>query len=186
MDIKNYTDLITSQHHDKPNFITWLTSALSKIKDGTDATDSIVSAFDIDIAVGVQLDILGIQLGVNRVVNFQPTGGTSPVLDDDTYKLCLKAKIAINQWDGTTPSVYSLWSTLFPTSRLIIADNQDMSINAIVFSLNTQIQKDLIAHGYIIPKPEGVFMTYTFASDILFAYDTTNSNFAGYDSGSWL
>ncbi|SQC91538.1 Protein of uncharacterised function (DUF2612) [Cedecea neteri] len=87
-------------------------------------TESLINAFDIDTAVGVQLDALGKWIGRSRVVSqpisgvyfswdtdglgydqgvwqgpYDPDAGYTS-LGDETYRIILKAKIAMNNWDG--------------------------------------------------------------------------------------
>lgn len=154
-DIQRYLNLITSEHQNKPKFTAWLTAALSKIDDGSTLANELNTHFDIDNAIGNQLDILGDIVGAKRTLSFQPTDGTSPILDDDTYRLVIQAKILRNRWDGTIPQMYELWNSIFAGTHLGIQDNQDMSAD-VTISLFTRLQKDLTSNGYIIPKPQGV------------------------------
>jgi hypothetical protein len=163
MAIENYLDNITSQHRDKPKFIGWLSSNLTIIDGIYNVVKSIDSNFDIDNAIGVQLDTLGIIVGRKRTLSFQPMNGFNPVLEDATYRTLLKAKVAMNNWDGTIPQVYQIWDNIFGDDSdldLQIQDNQDMSFNAFITGYVDQIQQDLIQHGYIVPKPEGVRVNY--------------------------
>lgn len=169
MAIDAYLDNITSQHRDKPNYITWLSSGLNIIDDMYTLVKSMDDAFDIDNAIGVQLDTLGVIIGRERALTFQPLNGFNPVLTDDYYRLVLKAKIAFNMWDGTIPSIYEIWNNIFGSDTdlsLQIKDNQDMSFDAYITGYADQIQQDLIQHGYIIPKPQGVRVNYIGRSKI--------------------
>jgi hypothetical protein len=186
MAISKYTDLITSQHKTRPKFMTWLSAALTIVDDGVTTVSGLPADFDIDTAVGVQLDVLGQIVGRERTLTFQPTDGSSPVLDDDNYRTVLKAKIAQNHWDGTIGQVQELWQALFPEQLLVIVDNQDMSVNLAVVGITTQLEKDLVSNGYIIPKPAGVKANYSFYDDAIFGYDLYNSAFKGYDEGFWF
>lgn len=158
-EVEKYLNLITSQHKVQPKFTAWLTSALGIVYDGMDLAKDIPQYFDLDKAIGKQLDILGTIIGRSRVLNFQPSGGTSPVLDDDNYRLALKAKIAQNQWDGTLPQIYEIWYSLFSNASLIVVDNQNMTMSALVEGNLDPIAIELVAGGYIIPKPAGVGLT---------------------------
>ncbi|OHW63057.1 hypothetical protein EUAN_08410 [Andreesenia angusta] len=160
MAIEKYLDNITSQHRDRPKFISWLSKSLTIIDHAYLATKSIDINFDIDNAIGQQLDLLGIIIGRERTLTFQPLNGHDPVLDDETYRLVLKTKVAINMWDGTIPHIYEIWENIFSDIGLQIEDNQDMSFNAYVTGYVNQIRQDLIQHGYIVPKPEGVKVNY--------------------------
>jgi hypothetical protein len=96
-------------------------------------------------------------------LDFQPSGGASPTLDDDTYRFVLKAKIAQNQWDGTIPQLYEIWNNVFPLVPIRIKDNQDMSFDVLFVSPSfTNLEKELITNGYIIPKPQSVLVSYSF------------------------
>ena len=85
------------------------------------------------------------------------------------YRLVLKTKVALNIWDGTIPSMYEIWNNIFGNDNdlsLQIKDNQDMSFNAYITGYADQIQQDLIQHGYIVPKPQGVKVNYIGRSKI--------------------
>jgi len=186
MAITNYLNLITSEHKTKPNYMAWVASSLGMVNDSSLISSSIISAFDINNAIGIQLDSLGLILGVSRTVNFQPTDGSSPVLDDTTYRLILLSRVVRNQWDGTIASLQTLWNTVFPQYQLIIKDNENMSLNVAVLGPSTSLQQQLISNGYIIPRPMGVALNYVFSSNLVFGYDLNNSAFGGYDAGYWL
>ena len=160
MAINNYLNNITSQHRDKPKFISWLSKNLTIIDHAYMSIKSIDINFDIDNAIGKQLDTLGTVIGRKRVLTFQPLNGHNPTMDDETYRLVLKAKVAMNIWDGTIPQIYEIWSNIFKDIGLQIQDNQDMSFNAYITGYVNQIRTDLIQHGYIVPKPEGVRVNY--------------------------
>jgi hypothetical protein len=89
---------------------------------------SFIPKFDLDQAAGDQLDIIGLWVGVGRRVKtppigvyfsldivsvgfdqgvwqgpFDPSMGIT-LLDDDTYRLLIRAKIGANHWDGTLAS----------------------------------------------------------------------------------
>lgn len=185
-DIQKYIDLITSQHKDKPKFIAWLTAHLDIADDAKSLLDALDNYFDIDSAVGTQLDILGEKIGRARVLTFQPTDGSSPVLEDEMYRLILKAKIAQNQWDGTINQIYDLWYSIFDQVYLVLKDNQNMTLDVLILGLSTDLEKDLVANGYIIPKPQGVKINYAYSATEIFAYGMDNDNFKGYGEGYWL
>jgi len=185
-DIQKYLNLVTSQHTNKPKFTAWLTAVLEKVDDATNLANDIYTYFDLDSAVGAQQNVLGDIVGVKREVPFQPSDGSSPVLDDDTFLLVIQAKIAQNMWDGTISQIYDLFDTLFPLQKLVVTDNQDMTMSALVFGMNPGIQQDLVANGYIVPKPQGVLLNYAFPANPVFAYDIESDVFKGYDEGYWI
>jgi hypothetical protein len=159
MPIKKYLNNITSEHRDKPKFISWLSTHLDIIDGAYLVAKSLDINFDLDYAIGKQLDILGQIIGRKRVLPFQPMNGFDPVLPDEYYRLVLKTKIAMNNWDGTVPQMYEIWDNIFGNDGdldLQLHDNQDMSFDAYITGYVDLIQQELIQHGYIIPKPEGV------------------------------
>jgi hypothetical protein len=142
------------------------------------------SDYDIDTAIGVQLDVLGQILGQSRVMPFQPSMGVSPILDDTTYRLLLYAKRAINGWNAKIPSLYPLWQTLFPGGNIIFIDNQNMTATIIIAGTFTSIEIDLITNGLIVPRPETVLYTYYTSPHFpIFGADLNNSFIAGADLG---
>jgi hypothetical protein len=171
MAINSYLDNITSEHRDKPKFISWLSKNLTITDHIYLVLKSMDDNFDIDNAIGVQLDTLGTIIGRKRTLTFQPLNGFNPILPDDYYRLVLKSKIAMNNWDGTVPQMYQIWDDIFGNDddlNLQLEDNQDMSFNAYITGYVDQIQQDLIQHQYIIPKPEGVRVNYIGRSKIPF------------------
>jgi hypothetical protein len=112
--------------------------------------------FDIDNAAGVQLDLIGGIVGRRRLLDFQPQDGSSANLDDEMYRILLKAKISQNHWDGTIPGMYELWENLFPDYEIFIKDNMNMTMTAYLAGYVPNLLFDLINNDYIIPRPQGV------------------------------
>lgn len=156
MPVQSYLDLITSQHKLQPKFMAWLTAALTPVVDTMETAKAMYAAFDLDTAVGVQLDRIGEIIGRSRLLNFQPTDGTPPRLDDKNYRIALKAKIAQNLWDGTVPQIYEIWYSLFNDVDISIVDNQNMTMSVYIEGQLDAVSTELLASGYIIPKPAGV------------------------------
>ncbi|MCL6442080.1 MAG: DUF2612 domain-containing protein [Alicyclobacillus sp.] len=155
MAITKYLNLITSAHNQQPKFMAWLSAALQKVDDGMTLSNNIPQAFSVDEAVGPQLDVVGQLVGANRDVGVPLASGSS-ILDDDHYRTYIRAQIAKNQWDGTLPSLYDIWDSVFPDAQLQIIDNQNMTMQAVVNNLTDNIHTELITAGLIIPKPAGV------------------------------
>ena len=143
-----------------------------------------MDAFILDTAVGAQLDAIGRIVGVNRLLNFYPVGGESPVMDDDTYRVVIKARIIQNYWKGNLDELYEAWTVLFPDVRLQIQDLQDMTYNVVIIGEFTSLMRELIVNGYIVPKPEGVRIALMTITDMtgrpLFAYDLDDLDYSGY------
>lgn len=61
--MSKYTELITNYHATKPKFLAHVDLMTRPLIDVAAATRGLITAFDIDSAVGVQLDILGLWIG---------------------------------------------------------------------------------------------------------------------------
>lgn len=210
-----YLNLIPSQYRLQPKFMKWLEAGIQKLQDSNSTAQEIISNFDLDTATGVQLDIIGKLIGRSRQLDFQPRADVSSVLDDDYYRLLLKAKIVWNQWKGTLPELYTAWQEIFPNGNLLILDNQDMSMDVIVSGDFSVLEKDLIYNGLVVPKPEGVRINYIIIAqnadvpifsygydneflggyttnwikeetNLIFGYGEETQDISGYDTGSWL
>lgn len=187
MSVKTYTDLITSEHNRKPNFVATLTVPVELAVRTQEVFASMIPKFDLDSAEGEQLDFIGVWVGATRRIRTPLTGiffswdgsdpgvgwdsgiwrskenesGTITVLPDDVYRTLIRAKIAANKWDGTIPGAYEVWEAVFPNSNIIIQDNQDMSMAIGVTGLPLDIlTQALLTGGYIPLKPEGVRIAY--------------------------
>jgi hypothetical protein len=179
-----YLGLVTSQYQtNSPKLLAFLRILLQYVDDVAQCIAGFTRDFDVDWAVGVQLDTVGVIVGASRRVGFQPSGGVSPVLDDDTYRLYIKARIAQNQWDGTIDSLQPIWQTLFQGGTIVIVDSQDMTAEIILTGAFSSILQDLIENGYIVPRPQGVLYTYTFSELPIFGFDQDNAFIAGFDHG---
>lgn len=183
-----YQNLVTHQYllPSSPKLTKFLQMMLKKFDDVSQVLVRLDTSLDLDLAVGAQLDMLGAVVAANRTVGFQPRAGVSPILDDTTYRLYIKAKIAQNQWDGTLPSLYPIWASLFPSGSIIIIDNQNMTADITLKGAFTSIIQDLITNGYIVPRPEGVEYTYLFGTLPFFGFGSSPGFIAGFGEGHWV
>lgn len=184
-----YLSLFTPQYQNSPKLINFADKLMKGLNDISLLALNMDSYFDIDIAIGNQLDIIGEIVGAKRILDFDPTPigsppvAVSPILDDETYRILLKATIGINHWNGLMSSIKPLWLKLFPDGYIIYIDNLDMSITIILAGVFSSVIIDLITHGLIIPRPEGVLMNYQFGEMPFFGFDSDNDYIAGFDKG---
>ena len=184
--ITYYTGLLTSEYASSRNMLDWLEASLYPFQDLQVCLNSFVEAFSLDSAVGAQLDIIGEIVGQARTVGFQPSGGVSPILDDQTYRLALKSCVAQNHWDGTLDGLINIWKALFPGGIIIVNDHQNMTVDLYVAAAFTSIIADLILNGYMLPRPQGVLYTYSLAVLPMFGFDRGDSYVAGFDVGRMI
>lgn len=124
------------------------------------------------------------------ICDYSPTYMDNPqLLTDFIYKILIKARIIQNLWKGNVLDLYEMWNNLFPDIQLQIQDLQDMSFNIVIVGEYPEIIKELMIHGYIIPKPEGVRINALSFVDTnglpIFSYNYNTLTYSGYKS-HWL
>lgn len=97
---KQYTDLLIKQYWEKPKAKAEIEAGAAEYESINDLADALGNAFDIDTAVGVQLDIIGKRVGISRVIPVVLAGYTGQVLTDEDYRKFIKVKIARNSASG--------------------------------------------------------------------------------------
>ncbi|KEY56931.1 DUF2612 domain-containing protein [Serratia sp. DD3] len=210
-----YQGLITSYHRHKPKFFDHITLITQPFINIQDVTNNLVADFDLDTAIGVQLDAVGLWIGIGRTVKTPiegvffsfdidgigadqgiwkgefDAGDGITVLDDDTYRTILRAKIAANHWDGTTETLSDVYQAIFPDrkTRIFAVDNFDMTMDIFITGEGiSAVMKAIIAQGYLDVKPSTVGInSYTIVSEPgeLFGFDVDNSFIVGLDAGFW-
>lgn len=214
MTIIDYLNLITSEFRQQPIFTSTISTDVSIQSRVQELLSAMIPLFDVDVAVGEQLDIIGQWVGISRNVaipienvyfswddqvfdgwdygTWQPANAptTVTVLPDDSYRILIKAKIAANSWDGTTDGAYAIWDTVFTNFTILIQDHQNMSYDlAVIGGIVDSLTRALITGGYIPLKPEGVHVNeYLFSVDTnpAFGWDLDSDFVKGWDEGSWL
>jgi len=157
-DIAGYLSLVTSEHADKPKFMATIAASVAALANVQFELLATSDAFDLDTAVGVQLDAVGKWAGISRTINIPlpspwfsfddpirgldkaPMKGTFDVgtyltrLDDDTFRRLIRAKIIANKGDGTIASAYAaLAEFLTDTGSLLIVTDDGFAPNANLF-----------------------------------------------------
>jgi len=214
-DLTDYTGLITSEHNQRPKFMATVSALAQSIVDLQNVLGSMPGKFDLDAAVGDQLDGVGEWVGISRNVAtpltgvyfsldtaglgfdqgvwkgpFDPDNGLTR-LDDDTYRLVIRAKIGANHWDGTLESSAAILNSIFNGDTYVfIQDNQDMSMTiGIAGKVPSAVFLALLEGGYIPIKPEGVRIDYVIVTSVdgvpMFGFDVANQFIMGFDAGAW-
>lgn len=187
--MSKYTDLITNYHAGKPKFVDHVDLSTRPLIDVSAATAGLITAFDVDTAVGDQLDILGEWIGVSRAVAAPITGvflqwdkervgwdqgiwlgpyqstDALTYLSDDVYRVVLKARIGINNWNGQNGTLPDILETALAGTgiKLVILDNQDMSVSVLIVVNYEEMMSEIdrlifdsaINHGPFIQLPDG-------------------------------
>ncbi|WP_315809505.1 DUF2612 domain-containing protein [Pseudomonas sp. C9-3] len=214
-DISDYVGLITTEHSDKPKYMAMVEAVVQPMIDALNASQGLPVDFDLDQAVGAQLDVVGLWVGISRNVNaplsgvyfsldvvglgfdqgawkgpFDPDTGIIS-LDDETYRTLIRAKIGANRWDGTLGQSKEILDLIFSgDTHVFIEDRQDMSI---VLGISGEIPSAvflaMLTGGYIPIKPEGVRMSVYVVTSVsgapIFGFDMNNEYVGGFDVGAW-
>lgn len=191
--LSQYTSLITSEHNEKPRFIAMVSLLGQWAVDRQNMLASIPGLFDIDDAVGQQLDWVGQWVGISRNLSipltgvyfsfdtaglgfdqgtwlgpFDPTTGLVS-LPDNAYRTLLYAVIAANNWDGTVPGAYTAWNTIFEPLgySILIEDGQDMTMTvALIGPTPDAVTLALFTGGYLNLRPAGVGITFYYTQSV--------------------
>lgn len=187
----DYVKLITHQHADKPKFVAMVDLVAGALGSITDTTLSLIDKFDVDQAVGDQLDIIGLWAGIDRQqripiadaffswntadLGWQQANWKGPfeavegitTLDDATYRAVILAKIGSNYWEGTNKQLNEIGGTalLDVGVRCFVLDNLDMTTTVYILGSPSAALIELIKRGIAPPKSAGVRITgYILAS----------------------
>jgi len=211
--VEYYQSLVTSEHQSAPNYMAWLGAMIEPLTVVQSVINNFVANFDVDTAIGAQLDIVGQWVGVSRVLETAITGvffsfnvpglgfnqgvwkgpfegDEITLLPDDIYRIVIKFKILANKWDGSIPTAYADFATVFTGGESVfIMDNQDMSmsIGLVGFNFNA-LGLAALQQGYFPFKPEGVrIKEYIIipTGQKIFAFNLNGGLFGGFNSGYW-
>lgn len=215
-DIEHYLGRIVPEHRDQPKFEATVRALIEPIVALQNFVAHLPEDFDLDVSIGAQEDVVGEWIGRSRYIPVPipdlyfslddpirgldkgiwkgPYDSASGItrMDDETYRIILRAKIAANNWDGTLAGAQAALDSVFASStgtNLFITDNLDMSMTfGVSGTIPSILVLLLLSAGYIPLKPEGV-KAYYFVTSVnntpLFGLDVQNEFISGLDSGSW-
>ena len=166
---------IYAQYRDKQKLVSWIGISGHLGNEIESAYQDIAGSYDIDSANTHELDVLGRIVGITRsfeaviefsssqygrsqfgASQFQPTRGiTDSALNNDIYRLLIKAKIAKNTNDATIDGILFAVGVIIETDDISLNDHENMSMT-ISFGSLTDIEEIVLSQFDIIPKPQGV------------------------------
>ena len=213
-----YTALITSEHNQQPNFTATVAMSVQPFVDMQNLLATFPTLYDVDVAVGVQEDAVGKWVGVSRYMPvplanvyfswgtnnlgwgqgvwkgpYDPTAGLVR-LDDESYRLVIKTKIAANHWDGTVAGAAAVLgnvfnSTITPGTLLVVDDHQDLTMTvALSGQQPPTVYVAFLNNGLFPLKPGGISVSYVITSVNLapvFGWGVDNSFVGGWGHGAW-
>jgi hypothetical protein len=174
----------------KPKFSAWVNLLTTPFAQMTYLANNLYQVFCVATAEGVQLDAVGLWVGVSRNIltpigavfltfnveglgfnqgvflgPFEPDQGVV-TLDDAHYRFLIYARIAANNWDGTGETAQAAFNLAFTGQGVTVSvqDNADSTATVTVTGNVSVLQQQLILGGYIPLKPTSITINYVFTS----------------------
>jgi hypothetical protein len=210
-----YVDLIPAANRSAPNFVSVVRGVTDPSLDLRSVLCDFGRWFDVSLAVGPQLDVVGEWVGVTRYVSddiapfftfgdpllgfgqgvwkttVNPPSGLF-ALDDTSYRSLIRSKIAANSWDGTMGSLPSILQILVEPdtgAKLLVIDNQDMTMTiALSGDYPGSLIIALLRQGIFPVKPAGVAVNSritTVFGSPVFGFGVNNDYIGGFGAGAW-
>ena len=152
-----YANLLIVQYHGRPK-ASGMIKALVDTVLMNQIPMAMEDAFDLETAVGKQLDILGGRLGVTRNVYLR--NGDPVTLNDDDFRTYVKLQAARMTLRSSLFDMQTLLINFFESSMRVI-DNQDMTIDYFIFG-ESKTLIDVIVKQDMLPRPMGVELRIIF------------------------
>lgn len=178
----NIPDRIYAQYRDKPKAVAWYAIARQLGGSIEAAAQAVRKSYDIDTAVGEQLNVIGrIVVAPRSFVGsmpmnpglFDPTDGDEfgndeamfsaltidqdGQLSDDLYRLVIKAKIVKNNGDATIENILDGMNFLLPNAEVLrVTDGEDMSFSIEFYGQITNLERFALLNAGLVPKPQAV------------------------------
>lgn len=152
----NYLSKITWEHRYKPKYEATIRASVQPVAEITEFLRVLYQHFDLDTAVGVQLDAVGVRIGRDRFIDvpltyfsvemdglginegflkglYDPLYGRQ-ALADEPYRHLLYAVVMANNWNGSIPTAYDCYDFLFNSvNYVVIQDYGNMSMAIVLY-----------------------------------------------------
>lgn len=178
----NIPDRIYAQYRTKPKAVAWYQITRKLAAELEDPATAVRVMYNIDTAVGEQLNIIGRIVVVDRTFTgevalnpglfAEPDGAefgdeeavfAVPYVDqdgqmsDDLYRLVIKSKIIKNNSDATIDSILYGMNFLLPHAEVLrVTDGEDMSFSVEFYGRITNLERWTLLNAKLVPKPQGV------------------------------
>lgn len=181
-DLSTAPDRIYAQYRNKPKAVAWYKIVKRLADELADGATAVRVMYDIDTAIGAQLDIIGRIVVIPRSVlattpmnpgYFDLTDGSEwgdddamfsalsidadAALSDELYRLVIKSKIIKNNSDATIESILFGMNFLLPNAQILrVTDGEDMSFSIEFYGNITELERWALLNATLVPKPQGV------------------------------
>ena len=178
----NIPDRIYAQYRDKPKAVAWYAIARALGGSIEAAAQAVRKSYDIDSAVGEQLNVIGrIVVAPRSFVGSMPmnpglfdltdgdqfgdddamfsalTIDQDGQLSDELYRLVIKAKIVKNNGDATIENILDGMNFLLPNAEVLrVTDGEDMSFSIEFYGQITNLERFALLNAGLVPKPQAV------------------------------
>lgn len=116
--------------------------------------NAVQNAFNLDTAIGVQLDVIGKYIGVVR--NGNGLRGQPITLDDSDFRALIRIGIIKNMSGSSLATIQALIHQYFP-NEFFVYDPQDMQMSYLISaSVGTTDLVEMFITQNLLPKPMGV------------------------------
>lgn len=169
-----YAQLLIMQYASQPKAAATIEATVRPLLDGLLPFD-LNTCFDLETAVGVQLDIVGKYQNVSRN-GYDFTGPIT--LDDSDYRSLIKMAIVKNSAGSSLYDIQNMLSIFFPGTFLVF-DYQNMQMDYFFSSEigSVQLAEMFVTNG-LLPKPMAVLVG-------ALIYAPTINNFFGFRTYSY-
>ena len=178
----NIPDRIYAQYRTKPKAVAWYQITRKLAAELEDPATAVRVMYNIDAAVGEQLNIIGRIVVVDRTFTgevalnpglfAEPDGAEfgdeeavfaalfvdqDGQMSDDLYRLVIKSKIIKNNSDATIESILYGMNFLLPDADVLrVTDGEDMSFSVEFYGIITDLERWALLNAELVPKPQGV------------------------------
>ena len=172
-----YSNLLILQYHGKPKAKSTIETTVGLLPD--QLILEVLNGFDIETAVGKQLDILGEYVGVDR---YYLVDNQAELLSDEDYRILIKLKAICNTSSLSEKDIEeSLFSFFGNAIRMDTDENMEMTY--FVPKNKTPIIQAAIQKE-VLPRPMGVRCSYIIEYDKkFFGFCTYQNQTAVYKTG---
>lgn len=193
-----FTGLVTTEHLDKPKYIQTVSLSTQGYADQIALCSQAYDLYDLDDAVGVQLDAIGLWVGISRFVALDidiffswdtlgvgwdqgvwwEVGDAESVvtqLSDQSFRDIIRLKIMCNKSDGSIPSATEIIKQAIGGSGATVSVVEDaMEVTFNIKGDISRIIRAILLGGYLPIKASGVGINYTFVDSVVI-----NDDFGG-------
>lgn len=216
MPSNEYTQLIAGYHVGKTRYEAWVYTLTEPLRLARERLAALREDFDVDTAIGAQLDAVGVRVGVSRNLpmtltdvyfalddsggigldlgvwkgEYDPVDGTT-TLGDETYRAVIKAKIAQNHWDGTRGSLPDFLGEVLGQfgQPAKVLDLEDLDTMHVVLHLTKDTTPPIVWELFsrrIIDVTAAGVSVDLVDNQPWFGLDYETASVKGFDEGDWF